>query len=211
MSHAVPALGAALLTASGSVWYLPALADLRAGADRPHSRRTAAAACLTGWSTIGALAVALFMAGGWRVPAAVAVTGAGVSAVLLVRAAVQRGLEARESARHWAVLRQAAPPTVAERGSRVRGVFATLVGCGLLAGTAAAALLAATGPAERRTWVTATAASAVLVALFLTVAVTWTTAARAVRRTAPPPPSRSPRTAPPSPPPGPARPTADGS
>ena len=42
MTHTVLAIGTAALTASGCVWYLPAIADLQAGADRPRSTRTAA-------------------------------------------------------------------------------------------------------------------------------------------------------------------------
>ncbi|MGN5381968.1 hypothetical protein ACQ4WX_47310 [Streptomyces lasalocidi] len=45
MPQAVLALGATTVTASGCVWYLPARADLRAGADRPVSRRTPRACC----------------------------------------------------------------------------------------------------------------------------------------------------------------------
>ncbi|MFD7879561.1 hypothetical protein ACFV5G_36660, partial [Streptomyces sp. NPDC059766] len=66
MAGTVPALGAALLTAAGCVWYVPAVADLRAGADRPVSRRTAAAACLTGWTTLAAVAVLLFAGTAWQ-------------------------------------------------------------------------------------------------------------------------------------------------
>ncbi|MEV5405764.1 hypothetical protein AB0L20_24685, partial [Streptomyces albidoflavus] len=46
MSHGVLALGGAALCLSGSVWYVPAWADLRAGPDRPASRRLAATAVL---------------------------------------------------------------------------------------------------------------------------------------------------------------------
>lgn len=72
MSHPVLALGAAAVTAAGSVWYLPALADLRAGADRPASRRTGAVACLSGWTTAAAVAVLLLLTDNWWAPCAAA-------------------------------------------------------------------------------------------------------------------------------------------
>ncbi|MGW4974402.1 hypothetical protein ACWEP3_31875, partial [Streptomyces albidoflavus] len=50
MSHGVLALGGAALCLSGSVWYVPAWADLRAGPDRPASRRLAATAVLLLWA-----------------------------------------------------------------------------------------------------------------------------------------------------------------
>ncbi|MFE2511684.1 hypothetical protein ACFXC9_24980, partial [Streptomyces naganishii] len=68
MAHAVAALGAGALTAAGCVWYVPALADLRAGADRPDSRRFAAAACVTGWAGTAVLALLLLVAEGWWAP-----------------------------------------------------------------------------------------------------------------------------------------------
>ncbi|ANZ20980.1 hypothetical protein ACH4YO_15555 [Streptomyces noursei] len=64
LSPAVLALGATALSASGCVWYLPAAADLRAGSDRPVSRRLAAAACLTGRATV-ALSALLLAAASW--------------------------------------------------------------------------------------------------------------------------------------------------
>lgn len=75
MAQPVLALGAALLTVSGSVWYVPALADLRAGADRPLSRRSAAAACVSAWATIGIIAALFLVTEAWSIPA---VTAAGV-------------------------------------------------------------------------------------------------------------------------------------
>ncbi|MCZ9337902.1 hypothetical protein NGM37_08945, partial [Streptomyces sp. TRM76130] len=76
MAHPVLALGLALVTASGCVWYLPALADARAGADRPDSRRGRAAACLTGWTTVAGVAVLLLVTGSWWPPGAAAGAGA---------------------------------------------------------------------------------------------------------------------------------------
>ncbi|GLP64780.1 hypothetical protein TUSST3_14000 [Streptomyces sp. TUS-ST3] len=72
MAQPVVSLGAALVTAADYVWYLPALADLRAGADLPYSRRTAAAA------------------------------GATVTVALRIRAAAQHHHKARKFTRHWA-------------------------------------------------------------------------------------------------------------
>ncbi|MFC8507329.1 hypothetical protein ACFU3J_10625 [Streptomyces sp. NPDC057411] len=116
---AVLALGVGAVTASGCVWYVPALLDLRAGADRPASRRLAAAACVTGWATAG-LTAPLLLAG---VPAllllAATVSGAAAVAALWTVAAVRRRREAREAAACWAALGGTAPPAArAERPSR---------------------------------------------------------------------------------------------
>ncbi|AZQ75117.1 MULTISPECIES: hypothetical protein [Streptomyces] len=64
MSNLVLALAAAALTVAGTVWYLPAVAELRAGADRPLSRRVSAAGCLTGWGACAG-AVPLLLAPPW--------------------------------------------------------------------------------------------------------------------------------------------------
>ncbi|MFC3572648.1 hypothetical protein ACFOZ0_05010 [Streptomyces yaanensis] len=171
MSHTVPALGIAMVTASGCVWYLPALADLRAGADRPVSRRTAAAACLSGWSTTGVVAVLLLLAEAWWMPGATAVTGAAVTVGLRARAAVQRRREVREAARHWAELRHGSPLIGTDR---TRNVFTALMAFGLIAAGVTAAVLVATGPDDGLDrWVVA-AVPALVVALFLTAAITYT-------------------------------------
>ncbi|WP_340373961.1 hypothetical protein U5640_01425 [Streptomyces sp. SS7] len=137
MVQPVAALGAAMVTVSGCTWYLPALVDLRAGADRTDSRRTAAAACLSGWSTTGVIALLLFLAEAWWVPVAAAVTGAAVTAVLWCRALVQRRREARQTAQDWAELRAA--PAPAGPGRRPR-LVAGLLGGGLCAAAATAVL-----------------------------------------------------------------------
>ncbi|MDT6984662.1 hypothetical protein ACFSUJ_23300 [Streptomyces lusitanus] len=135
MAQPVLALGCALVTAAGCVWYLPALADLRAGAaDRPPSRRTAALACLTGWGTVAALAPALLVAPHWWVPCAVAAAGGTAAAVLRVRAAVRRGRERRETARLWAGPASGGPPP---SGAVPRGAVAALAVTLPLAVTAA--------------------------------------------------------------------------
>ncbi|MDC2950506.1 hypothetical protein, partial [Streptomyces heilongjiangensis] len=104
MTHPVPALGAALVAASGCVWWLPALATVRAGADRPDSLRGRAAACLSGWTTVAGVAVLLLVADPWWAPGALAVVGAATTAGLRIRAAVRRGSEARETRRARAAL-----------------------------------------------------------------------------------------------------------
>ncbi|MFF1274721.1 hypothetical protein ACFVZC_15085 [Streptomyces marokkonensis] len=123
MPQPVLALGCAAVTGAGCVWYLPALADLRAGAaDRPLSRRTAAIACLTGWATLGAVALVLTVATAWWMPGAVAAAGGTAAAVLRIRAAVRRAGEQREAARQWAQLPHAPLPAGARHP---RGVALT--------------------------------------------------------------------------------------
>ncbi|MFJ6997492.1 hypothetical protein ACISUF_25645, partial [Streptomyces sp. NPDC003090] len=80
MNGTVLALGAGAVTASGCVWYVPALADLRAGADRPGSRRLAAASCVTGWATAAATAPLLLL--GVPVLALLAAAAAGAGAAV---------------------------------------------------------------------------------------------------------------------------------
>ncbi|MFE1800697.1 hypothetical protein ACFW9L_31675 [Streptomyces sp. NPDC059517] len=147
VSHPVLALGGALLTAAGHVWYVPALAELRAGTDRPLSRRTAAAACLSGWGATGAVAAVLLMSGTWRIPCAVAVAGTAVTAGLRLRAAVQHRREAREADRHWAQLARYGhrPPADPDRSRRT---LAVLVASGLATALTTATLLLVTGVAS---------------------------------------------------------------
>ncbi|SDD75291.1 hypothetical protein [Streptomyces prasinopilosus] len=135
MSQPVLALGTAAVTAAGSVWYLPALADLRAGDDRPASRRTGAVACLSGWSTAAAVAVLLLLSDGWWPPCAAALAGATATAGLWARAAVHRRRGTREAARLWAQLGWSGPPG-RSRGASV--VVALVLTGSLLAATAAA-------------------------------------------------------------------------
>ncbi|MBT2411037.1 hypothetical protein J7I94_10750 [Streptomyces sp. ISL-12] len=163
MAHPVLALGLALVTASGCVWYLPALADVRAGADRPDSRRVRAAACLTGWTTVAAVAALLLLTASWWPPCAAAGAGAALTAGLWAHATVRRRREARETVRDWAALTQGPPP--APGPPRPRHLFA--------ASTASAVLLAGAG----RNW-TAYTVPAALTALFLTLAAGWARAAR---------------------------------
>ncbi|GAA1563623.1 hypothetical protein ACIQV2_24485 [Streptomyces globosus] len=141
MSHPLPALAVAVLCASGCVWYVPALADVRAGADRPASRRAAALACLTGWGT-AALAVPLLLTPApWVLLAALAGTGAGASAALLLHGRIRHGAEQREAARRWADLGCTGPSAVRPARARVAWALAAATA----APAAAAALLLAGG------------------------------------------------------------------
>ncbi|MEU1514508.1 hypothetical protein ABZ490_20495 [Streptomyces sp. NPDC005811] len=178
MVQPVAALGAAMVTVSGCVWYLPALVDLRAGADRPDSRRTAAAACLSGWSTTGVIALLLFLAEAWSAPAAAAATGAAVTAVLWGRAAVQRRREARQTARDWAALRADPRPAGAGRG---RPGVAVLLACGLFTAATTAALLTAGAGERGAPWLPLAVAPTGIVALSVALAVAYAGPAR--RRT----------------------------
>ena len=171
MSRTVLALGAALVTAAGCVWYLPAVADLRAGADRPVSRRTAAVACLTGWTTIAVIAAVLLVARAWWIPCGVAVAGAAVTAGLRAGAVVQRRREERETARHWAELRES---SFRDGTAHSRNVFVALLASGLAAATLTAAVALATGPDDGPHWALTIAAPVAVVGLFLTVAIACT-------------------------------------
>ncbi|MFJ8112704.1 hypothetical protein [Streptomyces sp. NPDC096132] len=176
MIQPVAALGTAMLTVSGCVWYLPALADVRAGADRPDSRRSAAAACLSGWSTTGLVALLLFVVEAWWMPVAAAVAGAAATIGLRARAAVQRRREARQTARDWAELRTGRHPTTTDH--LARNVVAALLTGGLLtAATTAAVELAAAGP-EEADWLSAAAAPAGIVGLSIALAVLYACGAR---------------------------------
>ncbi|MFB7242354.1 hypothetical protein ACFCYX_07770 [Streptomyces populi] len=183
MAQPVLALGAALLTVSGSVWYVPALADLRAGADRPDSRRDAAAACVSAWGAAGVIAVLFAVTEGWRIHALTAAAGAAVALGLRTRAAVRRRREEREAVRHWEQLRWNRPAAATDRPRNGRTAFAVLVAAGLAAAVVTAALLLTAGPGGPY-WLTA-AVPAALVGLFLVIAATVTHThayARAVRR-----------------------------
>ncbi|MFB6814882.1 hypothetical protein ACFCV8_10080 [Streptomyces sp. NPDC056347] len=104
MSHGVLAGGVVVLLAAGNVWYLPAYIDLRAGQDRPRSRRPAAAAVLTGWGTVPLTLLLLLLpvAPGLAVLPAVA----GVTAVicLSVQSRLLRAQEQREEEARWSTL-----------------------------------------------------------------------------------------------------------
>ncbi|MEU6072047.1 MULTISPECIES: hypothetical protein [Streptomyces] len=162
-------MGFAVTTASGCVWYVPALADLRAGADRPLSRRSAAAACLIGWGTAGCVALLLLVAEGWWIPSAVAAVGIAVTAGLRVRAAVQRRRERHEVARQWTELRHDQPPPDPGRGRRA---VAVLIGCGPAAASVPVGLWAIASPGAGMGW-WAIAAVPSTIGLSLVIAVTY--------------------------------------
>ena len=187
MSQPALGLGSALVTAAGCVWYLPALADLRAGADRPRSRRTAAAACLTGWTTLAAIAVLLFVGGVWQAVYVMAAGGATVTAALRIRAAAQHHHEIREIARHWAAL-DPGPPQHGRSHDLSRYVFATLLACGLVAAVVTAAVAVAAGSGGGGGW--APAAPAAVVGLGLAVASMYARTARGRTTTGRAQPSR---------------------
>lgn len=104
MNHTVLAIGTAALTASGCVWYLPAIADLQAGADRPRSTRTAAAACVLWWAALALAGGLLLVVPDWRPAAQIALAGLVGGAALRVRAQWDRRQEVRETAARWAAL-----------------------------------------------------------------------------------------------------------
>ncbi|MBD0710435.1 MULTISPECIES: hypothetical protein [unclassified Streptomyces] len=138
MGAAVLALGTGAVTASGCVWYVPALVDLRAGADRPVSRRLAAASCVTGWATAAVVVPLLLLGVPFRPLLAVAAVGAGGAIALRVRAVARRRHEEREAAVCWATLGpQPTPPS----GARPQTVLALWAGAGLLVAVATATLL----------------------------------------------------------------------
>ncbi|MFH9852890.1 hypothetical protein ACH4NV_08810 [Streptomyces althioticus] len=147
MAEPVLALGCALVTGAGCVWYLPALADLRAGAaDRPPSRRTGALACLTGWATVAVVGLTLLVTGSWWVPCAVSALGGAAATGLGVRAAVRRAGERREAARLWDRVTPGGPHPP---GTARRGAVAALT-LALPAAVTAALLVPAAGMALAR-------------------------------------------------------------
>ncbi|MGA5700016.1 hypothetical protein [Peterkaempfera bronchialis] len=161
MSHIVLGLGAAALTAAGSVWYLPAAADLRAGDDRPRSTRAAARACLAWWATCGALALVLPATSGWAAPGAVAAAGATMAAALRLRAGLLHRVEQREEAGRWAAL--SGPVPIADRArTRARRTFLVWLLSGLAAACATAGALLATAGTGGTLPATAAAAVALL-------------------------------------------------
>ncbi|WP_063754963.1 hypothetical protein [Streptomyces sp. NRRL B-3229] len=179
MAQPVVSLGVALVTAAGNVWYLPALADLRAGADRPDSRRTAAAACLTGWTTLAVIAVLLLWGVPWRPTWVMAAAGATVTVALRIRAAAQHRHETRDITRHWVTLAPGRPQHGRSQHLS-RYAVAALLGCGLVATTVTAVVALASASDRGRGWAL-TAAPTVAVGLPLTVAITYPRTAR--RRT----------------------------
>ncbi|WP_327673909.1 hypothetical protein [Kitasatospora sp. NBC_00458] len=104
MSHTVLAIGTAATTASGCVWYLPAIADLQAGDDRPRSARTAAAACVVWWAGLALAGVLLLAVPDWQPAARIGLAGLVAGVLLRVRAHLQSRAEQREDTLRWALL-----------------------------------------------------------------------------------------------------------
>lgn len=142
MSHTTLALGATALFAAGCVWYLPAAAALRAGADRPHSHRIAAASCLTFWGTPALLAVLLLTPAPWAAVGAVAAAGVLTAAALLAVARLQRTREQHEETERWSTLRRTLPTLDEPRPAPARPQLTFLLY--LLPGNIVASVLAAT-------------------------------------------------------------------
>ncbi|MFH8345164.1 hypothetical protein [Streptomyces sp. NPDC018045] len=109
MSHATLALGATALFAAGCVWYLPAAAALRAGADRPYSHRITAASCVTFWCTPALVAALLLTPAPWPVLGAVTAAGLLTAAALLAVSRLQRSREQHEETQRWSTLHQGHP------------------------------------------------------------------------------------------------------
>ncbi|WP_228487010.1 hypothetical protein [Streptomyces albidoflavus] len=103
MSHGVLALGGAALCLSGSVWYVPAWADLRAGPDRPASRRPAATAVLLLWAGASAATAVLAWAGPRAALACAVAAGLGAGGTALAaRARAGRERRGRPGGSCWA-------------------------------------------------------------------------------------------------------------
>ncbi|QDQ15870.1 hypothetical protein [Streptomyces spectabilis] len=167
MSHPFLAAGSGLVTASGCVWYVPALVELRAGADRPVSRRMAAAACVSGWTAAAVATVLLLVAEAWWLPCAAVGAGTVATAVLRTGAAVRRRREEQEAAHHWAQL-GALPHPLGAGDSR--HVVAVLIGCGLVTAVTVATIKVAAGPEGTSEWLAAAVTPAAVLGLFLAVA-----------------------------------------
>lgn len=152
MNHSVLAIATAALTAGGCVWYLPAIADLQAGADRPRSTRTAAAACVLGWATLALAGGLLLALGDWRPAAQLALAGLGGGVALWLRALRERRVEQREADERWIAL-DAGPaprPPRSGRSSAVGLAGWLVVGAAVASLGAAAVLLSGGGTAGTR-------------------------------------------------------------
>ncbi|MGA4858393.1 hypothetical protein ACPCAB_17300 [Streptomyces koyangensis] len=159
MSHGVLALGGAALCLSGSVWYVPAWADLRAGPDRPASRRLAAAAVLLLWAGASAATAALAWAGPRAALACAVAAGLGAGGTALA-ARARAGRERREAAAGWELLGAPAPDPAPARARRAL--------LGWLLGGLGAALAAGVAVRGAGMWPAVSAAGAVVVAALVT-------------------------------------------
>ncbi|MGA5006175.1 hypothetical protein ACPCDX_14360 [Streptomyces koyangensis] len=159
MSHGVLALGGAALCLSGSVWYVPAWADLRAGPDRPASRRLAAAAVLLLWAGASAATAVLAWAGPRAALACAVAAGLGAGGTALA-ARARAGRERRETAAGWKLLGAPAPDPAPARARRAL--------LGWLLGGLGAALAAGVAVRGAGMWPAVSAAGAVVVAALVT-------------------------------------------
>ncbi|MFJ3792208.1 hypothetical protein [Kitasatospora sp. NPDC090091] len=160
MSHTVLAIGTAAITASGCVWYLPAIADLQAGDDRPRSVRTAAAACVVWWAALALAGGLLLAVPAWQPAAQVALAGLVAGVLLRIRALAQSRAERREDRLRWAML-EAGPVPRGPRPAAVALVGWLLVGLAVASLGALSILLAGGGALAPR--LAAAAGSAVAV------------------------------------------------
>ncbi|MER5355965.1 hypothetical protein ABT093_37305 [Kitasatospora sp. NPDC002551] len=166
MSHIVLAIGTAAITASGCVWYLPAIADLQAGADRPRSARTAAAACVTWWACLAMAGGLLLAVPAWQPAAEIALAGLVAGVLMRVRAHLQSRIEQREEAVRWALIDpNPAPAPVRPSPRALLGWL--LVGLAIASLGAVSILLSGGGPLAPRLAAAAGSAVAVSTAFLL--------------------------------------------
>ncbi|AUY53189.1 hypothetical protein [Streptomyces sp. CB01881] len=173
MHHTVLAIGTAAVTASGCVWYLPAIADLQAGDDRPRSARTAAAACVLWWAALAMAGGLLLVVPGWEPAARLALAGLVAGVILRIRAHRQRRAELREDGLRWAMLDAGPAPRVPRpgRGPGARTLLGwLLVGLAVSSLGAVSILLSGGGPLAPRL-ATAAGSAAVVCAAFLLIGV----------------------------------------
>ncbi|MFF8772297.1 hypothetical protein [Kitasatospora sp. NPDC015120] len=166
MSHIVLAIGTAAITASGCVWYLPAIADLQAGDDRPRSARTAAAACVTWWACLALAGGLLLTVPAWQPAAQIALAGLVAGVLLRLRAHLQGRTERREAAVGWALIDPAPAPLPARPSPRALLGW-LLVGLAVASLGAASILLSGGGPLAPRLAAAAGSAVAVSTAFLL--------------------------------------------
>ncbi|MET8702979.1 MULTISPECIES: hypothetical protein [unclassified Kitasatospora] len=166
MSHIVLAIGTAAITASGCVWYLPAIADLQAGEDRPRSARTAAAACVTWWACLALAGGLLLAVPAWQPAAQIALAGLVAGVLLRIRAHLQSRTEQREDTVRWALL-DPNPAPLPVRPSPRALLGWLLVGLAVASLGAASILLSGGGPLAPRLAAAAGSAVAVSTAFLL--------------------------------------------